>query len=124
MAEAQALREQLEGGADFAALAKQHSADSATAAAGGELGWIPLSGLPANFAAAIGTNGAGTLLEPVPAEEGIHIIHVADRRDDRPFDLELDRAEIKEMARREKTGRFVEEWVVELRNDIYVDVRL
>jgi len=28
------------------------------------------------------------------------------------------------MARREKTGRFVEEWVVELRNDIYVDVRL
>jgi len=121
---AREIREQLVDGADFATLAKEHSVDSATAASGGDLGWIPLSSLPANFAAAIGTSGAGSLLEPVSAEEGIHIIKVAERRDDRPYDLELDRAEITEMARREKTGRFVEEWVMELRNEIYVDVRL
>jgi peptidyl-prolyl cis-trans isomerase SurA len=124
LAEARALRERLANGADFAALAKEFSADSATAAAGGDLGWIPLGSLPQNFAAAIGTNGAGSLLDPVPAEEGIHLIRVADRRDDRPYDLMLDRAEITEMAKREKTGRLVEEWVTELRDEIYVDVRL
>jgi peptidyl-prolyl cis-trans isomerase SurA len=124
LAFAREVRDQLVGGADFAAMAKEHSADSTTAAAGGDLGWIPLTTLPPNFAAAIGTNGAGSLLDPVSAEEGIHIIKVVDRRDDRPYDLELDRAEITEMARREKTGRYVEEWVTELRGEIYVDVRL
>jgi parvulin-like peptidyl-prolyl isomerase len=83
-----------------------------------------LSSLPENFAAAVGTYPAGTLLDPVAAEEGVHIVKIAERRDDRPYDLELDRKELTEMARREKTSRKVDEWVAQLRKDYYVDVRL
>jgi parvulin-like peptidyl-prolyl isomerase len=88
------------------------------------LGWIPLSSLPENFASAIGTLPAGSFPDPVPADEGIHVFKIVERRDDRPYDLELDRKELTEMARREKTGRKVEEWVARLRQDYYVDVRL
>jgi peptidyl-prolyl cis-trans isomerase SurA len=123
-AQAREIRNRLEAGEDFGALAKQYSVDSSTASSGGDLGWIPLSALPENFAAAIGTHPAGTLLDPVAADEGVHILKIVERRDDRPYDLELDRKDLTEMARREKTGRLVEAWVSELRRDYYVDIRL
>jgi peptidyl-prolyl cis-trans isomerase SurA len=122
--EAEKLRERILAGEDFAALAKEYSADSATAINGGDLGWIPRGSLPEPFLSHVGEAPSGTLLEPVPADDGIHIIKVEDRRETRPYDLALDRAEITEMARREKTGRLVEEWVDDLRKEIYVEERL
>jgi peptidyl-prolyl cis-trans isomerase SurA len=124
MAEARKLRDSLAAGVEFAALAKRYSGDSATAAGGGDLGWIPLATLPEPFASSVGTYPGGTILDPVQAEDGIHLIKIEARRTDRPYDLELDRTEITEMAKREKTGRVVEEWVAELRDEIYVDIRL
>jgi len=123
-AQAREIRNRLEAGEDFGALAKQYSVDSSTASSGGDLGWVPLSALPENFAVAIGTHPAGTLLDPVAADEGVHILKIVERRDDRPYDLELDRKDLTEMARREKTGRLVEAWVSELRRNYYVDIRL
>ena len=123
-AQAREIRNRLEAGEDFGALAKQYSVDSSTASSGGDLGWVPLSALPENFAVAIGTHPAGTLLDPVAADEGVYILRVVERRDDRPYDLELDRKDLTEMARREKTGRLVEAWVSELRRNYYVDIRL
>jgi peptidyl-prolyl cis-trans isomerase SurA len=124
LAKAREICAALAAGADFGALAKQHSKDSLTATHGGDLGWIPLADLPENFALAVGTHPAGTVLDPIPAEAGIHLVKIAERRDDRPYDLELDRKDLTEMARREKTGRKVEEWVTQLRQEYYVDVRL
>ncbi len=124
MAEAEKLRRRIQEGEDFAALAKEYSIDSTTATNGGDLGWISLSVLPEPFASSVGTHPAGTVLEPVAADAGIHVITVEERRDDRPYDLQLDRAEITEMARREKTGRVVAEWVKGLREEIYVEERL
>jgi len=124
MAEAEKLRRRIQEGEDFAALAKEYSIDSTTATNGGDLDWISLSALPEPFASSVGTHPAGTVLEPVAADDGIHIIKVEERREDRPYDLQLDRAEITEMARREKTGRVVAEWVKGLREEIYVEERL
>ena len=122
--EAEALRDRILAGEDFTTLAKQYSADSATAISGGDLGWIPWGSLPEPFLSHVGDYPAGTMLEPVAADDGIHIIRVEGRREARPYDLALDRPEITEMARREKTGRMVEEWVEKLRQEIYVEERL
>lgn len=124
MKEAQDIRTRLVEGEDFGSLAKEFSGDSATASLGGDLGWIPLTVLPEPFNRSVGQYPAGTFLDPVGAEDGIHIVKIEERRDDRPFDLNLDRKEITEMARRHKTGEVVEEWVAQLRSEIYVDVRL
>ena len=123
-AEAESLRDRILAGEDFAALAKQYSVDSATAINGGDLGWIPWSSLPEPFLSHVGDSPAGAVLDPVAADDGIHIIRIEERREARPYDLALDRAEITEMAKREKTGRMVEEWVEMLRQDIYVEERL
>lgn len=121
---ADSLRVALEGGADFGVLAKSYSVDSVTAAQGGELGWIPLEGLQEPFKSAVGGKETGSLLEPVENEDGMHLLRILDRRAERPFDLAADRPAITEMARREKTGRVVDDWVQELRDQIYVEVRL
>lgn len=121
---ADSLRRALEAGADFGLLAKAYSTDSVSAAQGGTLGWIALDGLQETFKSAVGGREAGTLLDPVENDEGMHLLRIVDRRAERPFDLATDRPAITEVARREKTGRVVDDWVQELRNQIYVEVRL
>jgi peptidyl-prolyl cis-trans isomerase SurA len=123
-ARADSLRKATEDGADFGALAKTYSTDSVTAAQGGSLGWIALEALQEPFKSAVGGKEAGALLDPVMTDDGMHLLKIVDRRAQRPFELAEDRAAITEMARREKTGRVVEQWVQELRDQIYVEVRL
>lgn len=124
MQEARDIRTRLLEGENFGSLAKEFSSDSATAAGGGDLGWIPLTVLPEPFKSSVGQYPAGTFLDPLGADDGIHIVKIQERREDRPFDLKLDRKEITEFARRHKTGVVVKDWVAELRAEIYVDIRL
>lgn len=124
LARADSLREAIVAGADFGALAKAYSIDSVTASQGGKLGWVPLEGLQEPFKSAVAGKEAGTLTEPVQSEDGVHLLKIVDRRAERPFDLAADRPAVTEMARREKTGRVVDGWVQELRDQIYVEVRL
>lgn len=121
---ADSIWQALQSGGDFSALAKQYSQDSVSAAQGGDLEWVPTQALQEPFVSAIGSEPAGTVLRPVSASDGIHIIKIVERREARPYDLVADRAAITEMARREKTGRVVEDWVRKLRDEIYVEVRL
>lgn len=124
MTRADSVYQALQAGADFGALAKVYSRDSVTASQGGDLGWVPIASLQEPFKSAIlGHSGSG-LLKPVAADDGIHIIDILDRHEERPYSLEQDRKALTEMARREKTGRVVDDWVEKLRKQIYVEVRL
>ena len=74
LAAIQALKAQLDAGADFAALAAAHSED-ASAAAGGQLqGWIPLDKLDPDFAAALASVPEGGISAPVKTPYGYHLI--------------------------------------------------
>jgi len=121
---ADSVSEAIENGADFAALAKRYSIDSTTAAQGGDLGRVPVDALQEPFASAISGHPGTGLLAPVAADDGLHLIDILGREESRPYDPQKDRQALTEMARREKTGRIVEEWVKELRDKIYVEVRL
>lgn len=52
-AAAEEIREQVVGGADFAALADERSSDAASSGAGGDIGWFPLAALPPEVQAAL-----------------------------------------------------------------------
>ncbi|MCY3655690.1 MAG: peptidylprolyl isomerase [Chloroflexi bacterium] len=52
-AAAEEIREQVVGGADFAALADERSSDAASSGAGGDIGWFPLAALPPEARAAL-----------------------------------------------------------------------
>jgi peptidyl-prolyl cis-trans isomerase C len=77
---AKELKAQLDGGADFAALAAEHGTDG-TAQRGGDLGWFVRSDMVPEFADAAFVMEPGTISDPVKTAFGWHIIKLDERRD-------------------------------------------
>jgi len=73
---AQSLYEQLQKGADFAALAKLESQDPGSAVQGGDLGWAEKSAYVGPFADAVFSMKPGELRGPVETEFGFHVIRL------------------------------------------------
>lgn len=80
--EAKDIITQLADGADFAALAKEHSKDPGTAANGGDLGYQRSEVFVDEFKDAIEHLEVGKISEPVKTKHGYHVIKVDDIRDD------------------------------------------
>lgn len=80
-AKAEDLLRQLRGGADFAALAREHSQDTATAPRGGDLGYRPRGRSPAAYDDVAFELEPNTLSEVVETPLGFHIIEVLGSRE-------------------------------------------
>jgi len=79
----QAIKKQLDGGADFEELAKEHS-EGPEAIRGGELGYISKgSTTEIAFEERAFTMGVGEISEPFETRLGFHIIQVTEKRDRR-----------------------------------------
>lgn len=76
---AQRLFEQLRAGGSFPALARQFS-EAASAARGGDLGWIQEGQLPAELDAVLAKMRPGMLSMPVRSLSGFHILVLRDER--------------------------------------------
>ncbi len=77
--EAQALAVDLEGGADFATLAKERSTGP-SGPAGGELGWFGRGAMVPAFDAAVATLEVGAISDPVQTQFGWHVIKLNETR--------------------------------------------
>lgn len=76
---AQQLITQIQGGAPFPAVARQFSA-AATAAAGGDAGWLQESELDPQVLAAVQQLQPGQLSAPIPVADGVYVIQLRDKR--------------------------------------------
>ncbi len=83
LARAEALKEQLDEGADFAELAREHSEDLVSAGRGGGLGTLAYaSPIPETFRdAAFGLLEPGDVSDPVETSFGIHLILLTGREE-------------------------------------------
>jgi peptidyl-prolyl cis-trans isomerase C len=91
---AQKIIAQLKAGNDFAALAKRMSADKATAAKGGDLGWFGPRDMDPSFTNAVALLKKGDFTStPVQTAAGWHVIQLQNTRDRTPpaFDDVKDR---------------------------------
>lgn len=79
-AQADALKVQLDEGADFATLAAEHSIDP-TAARGGDRGWLSFDRMVPDYADKVRGMVAGELAGPVQTPFGWHLIRVDGKRD-------------------------------------------
>ena len=79
LAQAQAVLKQVKGGADFAGLAKKHSADG-SAEQGGDLGFFNKGQMVPAFDQAAFSMLPGQISEIVTTQFGYHIIKVTDRK--------------------------------------------
>jgi peptidyl-prolyl cis-trans isomerase SurA len=118
-----ALRQRIEAGEDFGALARGHSDDKESAIKGGELGWVQPGVLVAQFEDAVGKLAVNELSQPVQTQFGWHLIQVLERKQsDDSADF------MKSQAREEIFKRKVEEetelWLRKIRDEAYVEIRL
>jgi peptidyl-prolyl cis-trans isomerase SurA len=76
---AQQLVAQLQQGAPFPAVARQFSS-AATAASGGDAGWVSRGDMPPEVDAALEQMRPGQLSPPIPVKDGVYIVYLRDKR--------------------------------------------
>lgn len=117
------LRLRLDGGADFAELAKAHSEDSVSAAQGGDLGWLSPGETVPEFEEMMNALDPGEISQPFQTDFGWHIVQVLERREHDGTE-ELKRARAREAIRKRKIEEAVQNWLRDMRNEAYVEYRL
>ena len=116
------FKRQIETGARrFEDLAREHSLDG-SAAAGGDLGWATPGQFVPEFEEALNALAIGGLSQPVVSRFGVHLIQVVERRT-----VALDTKQLREQARaalrERKFDAAYADWVRELRDRAYVEMR-
>ncbi|MCL4800179.1 MAG: peptidylprolyl isomerase [Burkholderiales bacterium] len=116
------LRERIRQGADFGELARLNS-DDASAARGGDLGWVTDGDTVPEFERAMKALRIKEVSEPVRSAFGYHLIQVLERRRaDLPEDRK--RAQARRVLGERRADEAYEEWVRQLRDRAYVEYRL
>lgn len=117
------LRERIQNGEDFAALARAHSDDAGSAASGGDLGWASPGQMVPEFEKAMNTLKPNQLSEPVRSSYGLHLIQVLERRN---HDVTQERvaAAARQQIHARKADERYEQWARQLRNEAFVEYLL
>ncbi|MBW2209305.1 MAG: peptidyl-prolyl cis-trans isomerase [Deltaproteobacteria bacterium] len=119
----QQLEIRLQGGEDFADLARSNSQDTLSAARGGELGWVSQGDTVPRFEAAMDKLAIGETSGPVQSRFGWHIIQVEGRRQHDSTD-QYERARAKQLIQARKYEEELVLWLRRLRDESYVEYRL
>jgi parvulin-like peptidyl-prolyl isomerase len=113
-ADAEAVLQELRGGADFAALARSRSRDPGTAQVGGELGWVTKGKLdPAiddvAFSLKTGEVGIGK------SERVSFVLRLEERRPARVQDFALVKAKAQDLLLKQRRREETQRWITRLR---------
>ncbi len=116
--EAEQLLADLEGGADFAALAMEHSTDG-SAQQGGDLGYFGHGDMVLPFEEAAFALDKGERSDVVESQFGYHLIEVTDIP--RNWTIEEKQEELKLELEQQKLGEKRTEWLADSRNDAQIE---
>ncbi len=116
------LRERIAAGADFAELARLNSEDG-TAALGGDLGWVYPGDTVPEFERAMAVLKPGEMSGVVRTPFGFHLIRVEERRA-ADVSVERRRQQARLALRERKAEDAYQEWLRQLRDRTYVELRL
>ena len=116
------LKDRIDAGAKFEELAKLNSEDT-TSAKGGDLGWVNPGDTVPEFDEAMKKLELNQISAPVRTPFGWHLIQVLERRRQ---DITGDRArsEAQVAIRQRKADEAFQDWVRQIRDRAYVEVRL
>ncbi len=117
------LKQRLDGGDDFAAMARSHSDDQASSIKGGELGWISPGDVVPEFEQEMKQLAVNEISKPFRTQYGWHIVQVLERRmHDRAGDIK--RSQAKEAIFRRKAAEESQLLLRRLRDEAYVEIHL
>lgn len=116
------IKERLDNGGDFEELARANSQDL-SAAKGGDLGWLYPGDTVPEFEKVMNALEPGKVSEPVQSPFGWHLIQVVERRVE-DVSTERQRAAARLALRERKAEEVYQDWVRQLRDRAYVEIRL
>jgi peptidyl-prolyl cis-trans isomerase SurA len=117
------LRERVvKGGQDFGQLARLHSVDP-SATRGGDLGWIYPGDTVPEFEQVMNSMKIGELSEPIHTPFGWHLIQVQERRTEES-PMERNRFAARQALRDRRADEAYQEWLQQLRDRTYVELKL
>lgn len=109
----------VEGGEDFAKLAKQNSEDPGSANAGGDLGWFPIDQYGTRVAEVLPLLKDDEISQPFQTDAGWHIMQrLGTRQQDRTDDMMKEQA--REVLRNRKAEEEYETFLRQMRSEAYV----
>lgn len=88
-------------GSDFAAIARAHSEESASAARGGEIGWLAEGQIQPEIRKKVEALKTGAVTDSILMDDGWHIVKVLDRKDARTLSLDEVKSQLTERLRAE-----------------------
>lgn len=104
-------------GADFSKLATEHSAESASAGRGGEIGWLAETQIQPEIRESLGSLKVDAVSEPIRLADGWHFIKVLDTREPYTPTLEQIRSQLAAQLRAEKTKANSQAYLAKLLQD-------
>lgn len=114
------IRERVLSGESFELLANKYSDDTKSALKNGDLGWAYQGDFVPSFERMALALPKGVLSEPIRTPFGFHLMIVTDREEQIVNDLQKLRI-AKNFLRDKKTRDVVQEWVLELRSNSYIE---
>jgi len=103
------IKTALDGGADFATVAREKSEDPKSKAEGGDIGWVSQRDLPPDFSTPVFGAGKGNVVGPIAAGPRSLIFKVEDLRDAVPLD------EVKDQIKGSLKSELAQEFIGEMR---------
>jgi peptidyl-prolyl cis-trans isomerase SurA len=116
------LYQQLQNGADFAALAREFSDDPGSGSDGGNLGWVSPGQMVPAFEETMLNAPVGEVTRPFRSRFGWHILEVQERRRQDISD-QVRRSEAQQALYRRKYETELQNWLREIRDEAYVEIK-
>ena len=120
---ATAIMEQARSGKDFSDLAREVSDDKATAASGGDLGWIERGDLDSEWEVVVFAMDKGEVRGPINGPSGLHVFYVADVEKNERKGFEQVKDKIKNELFRKEMDRQTKLWLQELRKQAHISLK-
>jgi peptidyl-prolyl cis-trans isomerase SurA len=111
------IRDSLRAGADFATLARRHSADTATRDSGGMLPEIALPDLPPTFHESLRGLGEGEVSVPLKGEAGYYVFRLLSRTPEKDYTFDEVKDRLKEVVQNQKLRENYNRWLDRIRKN-------
>ena len=111
----------VEDGEEFTSLARQNSDDATSVVAGGDLDWVSQGGMPVEMESVVDALEAGEISEPFRSQMGWHIAEVLGRRES-DLSSEYTRSQAANMLRNRKFELELQNWLIEIREEAFVEL--
>ncbi len=121
------LKRRAEAGEPFSELARKYSEDEETKSIGGDLGTFTADQLQPDFLQVLQTLKEGEISDPLQtlhsSRSAYHIVWLRKRTPAHEMNLQDDYRRVEQLALYMKRNKKYEEWLEELKKEIYVDIR-